>query len=106
MSAAITYNQEVRRLILMVLHEARLQRKTESGGWLQLRILRKLLSLQGYDLNVNDVADFCVQLSDADARLIDYQKAGEEPPYKYLARITYKGVRVVTGEEKFPGIGS
>lgn len=99
------HNRNIRWLTLMILHEQRKGGRTESGGWLSLPLLRKLLAAQGYDLTVSELLDHMIYLQDKEIACTETKKVGEIPPYTYKFRITAKGVRSVSREEKVPGIG-
>jgi hypothetical protein len=99
------HNRNVRFLILLILHESRLKGRAESGGWLTLSMLRKLLTAQGYPLTENELKEFCLYLWDPEIGCLDLKKTGDFAPYVYKYRITAKGVRAVEGEEKIVGVG-
>lgn len=97
--------KNVRWLILTILHEKRRAGKAESGGWLRLDVLRKLLDMQGYALSVDELKDYCVYLDDDEIGCVETKKDGVAAPYTYKYRITAKGVRAVDYEESVPGVG-
>lgn len=97
--------KNIRWLILTILHEKRRAGKAESGGWLKLEVLRKLLDMQGHALSVDELKDYCVYLNDSEIACIEIQRDGHSAPYTYKYRITAKGVRAVDYEEIVPGVG-
>lgn len=97
--------RDIRWLILSMLHEARKTGKVESGGWLQLPVLRKLLDTHGRALTELELRDYCVYLSDKEIGCLEIQRSGQSAPYLYKYRITAKGVRAITYEQLVPGVG-
>lgn len=97
--------KNIRWKILAILHEARRTGKAESGGWIELAVLRKLLDSEGHPLSVEELRDYCVYLEDADIRCLELKKLGDSAPYRYKYRITARGVRAVNYEERVAGIG-
>lgn len=98
-------DRDVRWLILSILHEARKIGRAESGGWLQLPVLRKLLDTHGRALTELELRDYCVYLSDPEIACLEIQKKGQSAPYIYRYRVTAKGVRAISYEETVPGVG-
>ena len=98
-------NREIRWLFLHELRAARLAGKTQSGGWLNHLMMRKLLSLQGYDLSDEELRDCAIYLQDNTIGCAEDKKIGEKAPYIYKYRITARGVQVLEGEIKVRGIG-
>ena len=97
--------KNIRWLILAILHEKRRTGHAESGGWLALPVLRKLLDMQGYPLSIDELKDYCVYLADVEIGCLEAKREGMAAPYTYKYRITAKGVRAVDYEEVVPGVG-
>lgn len=100
-----TNDRQVRWLILVILHANQRSRVRESGGWMRLPMLQRLLSDQGYDLTKEEIRSYCVYLADPEIACMQIQRDGDHAPFVYKYRITARGVRAVNGEEKFPGVG-
>lgn len=100
-----THSRHIRWLILTILWAQRRQRQSQSGGWVDLSVLRKLLRDQGYPLSENDLHDYLVYLQDGEIAAAELRKQGNNAPYGYSARITSKGVRCLEDDEKIPGVG-
>ena len=78
-------HQLVRHLALRLLHEARLTRAAESGGWYPEQSLRRQLAAQGYDLSTLELRDYMIYLLGEECS--ETRKEGQEPPYLYKYRI-------------------
>lgn len=104
-NTARIHSQNIRWLLLQILHLQRQSGRAESGGWLSEALLRKLLADQGYDLSVPELRDYMIYLSDSEIACSETQKRGDLPPYIYRYRITARGVRALEETERVPGIG-
>lgn len=99
------HSRNIRWIILLILHQSRQQGRAESGGWVGLALLRKLLATQGYALTENELKDFCIYLTDDEIHCVETKRSGDAAPFSYRYRITSRGVRALDGEEKIPGVG-
>lgn len=99
-------SRAIRREILKVLHNAAVAGQTESGSWLNILMLRSILDTWGYRLTDIELRRHCVYLHDSEIACIDMNDALSVPgqPKIYRLRIRAKGMRVLEGEERVPGV--
>ena len=105
MNPAISHNQNIRWLILVIIYAQRANGATESGGWLREDLLRRLLAAEGYPLSVEELRIYCDYLEDQTIACLEKKRLGDpiHPDCKY--RLTAKGMRAATREERVIGIG-
>lgn len=99
------HDKQVRWLILLILMENQRAPRRETGGWLRLAVLQRLLSGQGYNLTKDDIKTYSVYLSDPDIHCLEIKVQNDHAPFVYKYRITARGMRAATGEEKVVGVG-
>jgi len=97
--------QQIRWNILAVLHEGRKSGDVRKGGYLAFEVLRMHLDVLGHPLSETELHDYLAYLGDTEIACLERKKTGESAPYRYEYKITAKGVRAVTYEEKVPGVG-
>lgn len=96
-------SRDIRWLILHALHEASKTGQAQRGGWVNHLMLREILSTQGYDLDEDELLNFCRYLRDE--KCLEIERVGDRPPYVMKSKILPRGVRVIEGEENLVGVG-
>jgi len=99
------HNKQARWLILVILNENQRAKDRAAGGWMALPMLQRLLAAQSYELRQEDIRAHCIYLADEEIGCVEQGRSGDYAPFVYRYRITAKGVRVATNEEKAPGVG-
>lgn len=105
MSTTAASNQNIRILILSILYAQRSEGTAEIGGWLDRLVLRRLLANEGYALSLSEIDLQLDYLEDTDIRCVERKRVGDVFEGKHKVKLTAKGIRAATGEEKIIGIG-
>lgn len=104
MTPQVARNQNIRWLILVIMHAQRVGGVTEPGGWFPEDPIWRLLAAENYPISVAELRSFMDYLEDDAIACVESLRSKDIPPrYKY--RLTAKGVRVATGEDHAPGVG-
>ena len=83
-------SREIRWLLLQILHEARKSGTAQKSGWLNQLMAQELLSVQGYDLPVEEMKDHLEYLLDKGC--VEKVKVGDRPPQISKYRILARGI--------------
>jgi hypothetical protein len=105
MNALVIRNKQIRWLLLVILYAQRVANATQVGGWLSEDLLRRLLSAEGYPVEVAELRAFCDYLASAEIACIESNNAGSAFAPEWKHRLTAKGMRVATREDTAPGVG-
>lgn len=99
------HNKQIRWLILLILLQNQRSKNRESGGYIRLAMLQRLLQAQGYALDKEEIKTFCVYLADKEIGCLEIAVEGDHKPFVYRYRLTAKGMRAANDEERVPGVG-
>lgn len=105
MNTTVARSQNIRSLILLIVYAQRNAGTTEIGGWLDHLVLRRLLADEGYPLSIEELGLYLDYLEDTEIGCIARKRVGDVFDGQHKVKLTARGIRAATGEEKIVGIG-